>query len=68
MKKMMVLFGLFFVIHSNAASVDTIDIQSNAMHRNIKTVVIKPNSYNDHKKFPVVYLLHGAFGSYNNWI
>lgn len=68
MKKMFVFFGLFLVIRLSAASVDTIDVPSNAMHRNIKTVIIKPNSYKENKQFPVVYLLHGAFGSYNSWI
>jgi S-formylglutathione hydrolase FrmB len=39
------------------------------MQRSIKTVVIRPSSYgNNTKRFPVVYLLHGAFGRYSNWI
>jgi len=65
------LFFLFILIAgiSKAASVDTVSIYSAAMHKNIKTVVIKPASYDaNNEKLPVVYLLHGAFGSYSNWI
>lgn len=65
------LLFLFLVITgiTKAASVDTVSIYSAAMHRNIKTVVIKPASYEGStEKLPVVYLLHGAFGSYSNWI
>jgi S-formylglutathione hydrolase FrmB len=50
-----------------AAQVDTIEIYSNSMHKAIKTVVIKP-SVKKSTRFPVVYLLHGAGGSYANWI
>ena len=50
------------------ASVDTVSIYSNAMHKNIKAVVIKPDTYKKEKDFAVVYLLHGAYGSYDNWI
>ena len=38
------------------------------MHRNIKAVIIKPNSYKKEKDFAVVYLLHGAYGTFDNWI
>jgi S-formylglutathione hydrolase FrmB len=57
------------VFHCFAGKADTISIQSMAMHRSIKCVVIKPNGYNKKKNvYPVVYLLHGYGGSYNNWI
>ena len=54
---------------SFAGTADTIRIESAAMHTNSNCVVIKPDSYK--KKggsYPVVYLLHGYSGSYNNWI
>jgi len=51
------------------ASVDTTVIYSEAMHKDIKAVVIKPDSYDKSTmQYPVVYLLHGYAGSYNNWI
>jgi hypothetical protein len=36
-------FLLFGVFHSNAATVDTVSIYSNAMHKSFKCVVIKPS-------------------------
>ena len=62
---------LSFIISFNVfsfASVDTVSIYSNAMHKNMKAVVIKPNVYKNEKNFAVVYLLHGAYGNYQNWI
>ena len=54
---------------ANAASVDTINIFSNVMHKNSKCVILLPESYkNSTRHFPVVYLLHGYSGDYTNWI
>jgi S-formylglutathione hydrolase FrmB len=69
MKARLFFLFLFFAGTASAASVDTVAIYSAAMHKNIKTVVIKPASYESSaEKLPVVYLLHGAFGAYHNWI
>ncbi len=69
MKSLIFLSFLLTAGIARAATVDTISIYSNSMQRSIKTVVIRPSSYGDNtKRFPVVYLLHGAFGSYSNWI
>jgi S-formylglutathione hydrolase FrmB len=38
------------------------------MHKNIKAIVIKPSNYSKQKDFATVYLLHGAFGKYDNWV
>ena len=50
------------------ASVDSVSIYSEAMHRNIKAIVIKPANYKKENAFPTVYLLHGAYGRYDNWL
>lgn len=69
MKKTVTLFlALFVAISFSFGSVDTVSIYSEAMHRNIKAIVIKPNNYKKSNQFPVVYLLHGAYGTYDNWI
>jgi S-formylglutathione hydrolase FrmB len=69
MKKIFLLsFILLSAIGVMAATVDTVAIYSNSMHRKINTVVIRPSSYKENKRFPVLYLLHGAFGNYSNWI
>ena len=50
---------------------DTVQIMSQAMGRNIKNVVIVPERYNapnqQDERYPVLYLLHGAFGHYFDW-
>jgi S-formylglutathione hydrolase FrmB len=54
---------------STAATVDTINIYSNVMRKNIKCVVILPESYKiKTHNYPVVYLLHGHSGNYSDWI
>jgi S-formylglutathione hydrolase FrmB len=52
-----------------AALVDTVIIRSAGMHRQIKCVVIKPDSYVKKQiHFPVVYLLHGYSDRYDTYI
>jgi S-formylglutathione hydrolase FrmB len=58
-----------FSLAGIAATVDTVVVASNAMHKSINCVIIKPAGYkkkSDH--FPVVYLLHGYSGKYSDWI
>lgn len=60
---------IFFGFHVWAAEVDTVSIYSNSMHKPLKAVIIRPDSYQARdNKFPVVYLLHGYDGWYSNWI
>ena len=69
MKKAVSLFcAIFIALSISFATVDTLSIYSNAMHKNIKAVVVKPSSYKKEKDFAVVYLLHGAYGKFDNWI
>ena len=53
------------------AIVDTIDVVSAKMGRTIRNTVVLPAQYSQKKNptryFPVVYLLHGAWGSYRDW-
>lgn len=66
---LLLLFISFFSDNLTAGKVDTVSIYSNSMHKYIKAVVIKPDSYKKKKNsFPVVYLLHGYDGWYSNWI
>ena len=50
---------------------DTIEVMSQAMNRGIKNVIIVPERYFDDtlqdKRYPVLYLLHGAQGCYSDW-
>ncbi len=52
-----------------AATVDTVVTQSKSMKKEIKAVVVKPQLYEGSaKRFPVLYLLHGAGGKYSDWL
>jgi len=69
MRIFLVLLTCLFSVALFAGKVDTISVYSNSMKKEIKTVVITPKQYGKKKKkFPVVYLLHGYSGSYNNWV
>ena len=47
---------------------DTIEVMSQAMDRTIKNVVVLPRQYfTITDNYPVLYLLHGAYGCYNDW-
>ena len=48
---------------------DTVEVMSQAMSRTIKNVVTVPDSYTitTGEKYPVLYLLHGAYGCYSDW-
>jgi S-formylglutathione hydrolase FrmB len=69
-KKTFYLFVFVFAFFSaKAAKVDTIQVYSASMQKNIKTCVITPDGYKKrNKKFPVVYLLHGYGGNYATWV
>jgi len=62
---------LFFLIWLPfwAQQVDTLRIQSKSMQKEISNVIILPElTQQSTKQFAVVYLLHGAGGSYKSWI
>jgi S-formylglutathione hydrolase FrmB len=52
-----------------AASVDSIVVPSKAMNKTYKAAVVLPAAYaNSKKSFPVLYLLHGGGGHFNDWL
>ncbi|MCG1037453.1 alpha/beta hydrolase [Polaribacter sargassicola] len=52
-----------------ASKVDTLNVYSKSMNKNIKNIVITPDSYSKKgKAYSVVYLLHGAGGDYKDWL
>lgn len=69
MKRIVVLiFSLWTFVSVRAVVVDTIQVYSQSMQKNVKAVVIVPDSYDSAKELPVVYLLHGYSGNYLDWI
>ena len=55
---------------ASAARVDTLAIPSAAMHKTYRAAVVLPASYAKNKKahYPVLYLLHGAYGHFADWL
>jgi putative tributyrin esterase len=63
-----VLFAILSFLISHAATVDTVEIKSISMGRSLKAAVVMPKTYKDKKmSFPVLYLLHGAYGRFSDW-
>lgn len=65
------LFSFFFLIFINnafSAQVDTVLIYSPSMKKEIKTVVVTPENYNQQVSLPVIYLLHGHSGNHQYWV
>jgi S-formylglutathione hydrolase FrmB len=65
---MMFLIAFVALAQVEAAVVDTIQVFSNSMQKNVPVVVVKPENYNSMNEIPVVYLLHGHSGNYSNWV
>ena len=59
------------LISSEGSRVQIYDLDSRLMKRKMPFAVILPKDYADPKfgqrKYPVVYLLHGLFGHFDNW-
>ena len=71
MKRVTILFVLLIFSYSSyvsAAKVDTVLTYSPGMKKNIKAVVVTPNTYNKSTEFPVFYLLHGYSGNFGSWV
>ncbi|MFZ4724767.1 MAG: alpha/beta hydrolase [Paludibacter sp.] len=70
MKRLSVLFTTLLVclFVFSKSQVDTISIYCPIMQKEIKSVVVLPDSYNKKSNYPVVYLLHGYSDNYAKWI
>lgn len=67
--KFILTVAIYFNIFNNCfASIDTIQVFSNAMQKQIKVVVVKPDKVKKKIALPVVYLLHGYSGNYAQWV
>ncbi|MBF4473698.1 alpha/beta hydrolase [Flavobacterium sp. HJJ] len=72
MRKLLII-GIVFLfgntVLSFASTVDTLQIPSTAMGKTYKAAVVLPNSYAKGKAvYPVLYLLHGAYGHFADWL
>ena len=70
--RLLLLLALLFLLAplARAARVDTLAIPSAAMHKTYRAAVVLPASYAKNKKasYPVLYLLHGAWGHFGDWL
>ena len=54
---------------AHAAHVDTLEIFSASMRKNIKCLVVAPENYRaTGQPYPVLYLLHGWSGNFSGWL
>ncbi|WP_296703971.1 alpha/beta hydrolase family protein [Algoriphagus sp.] len=68
MKNILFLLMLLPSIVWAQAKVDTIEVYSAVMKKNLKAAVTTPSSYSEStSKLPVLYLLHGGFGAFDDW-
>ncbi|GAB3754283.1 alpha/beta hydrolase family protein [Spirosoma pomorum] len=66
---LLTVYTLFFTLPLFAAQVDTLVVPSAVMKKQLKAVVVLPQSYAKSKtNFPVLYLLHGGYGHFDDWI
>jgi S-formylglutathione hydrolase FrmB len=70
MKRFFTWVLLFFIpLFTLAASVDTLAVASLSMHKTYKIAVVTPDGYAKSKSsYPVLYLLHGAWGHFSDWL
>ena len=70
MRQLLLLAFLLTTLAARAARVDTLAIASAAMHKTYRAAVVLPASYakNKQARYPVLYLLHGAYGHFADWL
>ena len=67
MKKHFLFFSV--IVLFSIKSFDTIAIPSKVMNKTYKAVIVLPSSYASNiKAYPVLYLLHGGYGHFDDWI
>lgn len=67
MKKFLLLMTFLPSLVFAQATVDTIEVYSQAMKKTLKAAVTTPSGYSTAEKLPVLYLLHGGSGAFDDW-
>src|SRR5689334_1944856 len=71
MKKYLLSIAIIhlLLVKNFAATIDTLNIPSVVMKKTYKAAVVLPASYSKNKRvYPVLYLLHGGYGHFNDWL
>ena len=63
-----VLLSLLSIQIMQSANVDTVSVYSASMNKEIKTVVVLPDDYQNNENLSVLYLLHGYSDDETGWI
>ncbi len=67
-KAFLLLLALVPLFAWAQANVDTIQVYSPSMKKNLKAAITTPSSYQKgNQNYPVVYLLHGGSGAFSDW-
>lgn len=63
------LLSISFSLSLWAAHVDTVEINSSFLQRKVKIAVVTPRGYQNGKAiYPSLYLLHGGYGKFSDWL
>ena len=68
LKYLLLLVNLWISFPMVSSVVDTIEVRSRKMSRNIPCVVISPDKQISGTSCPVLYLLHGYGGNHKSWL
>jgi S-formylglutathione hydrolase FrmB len=73
MKNIIILIVLIATLCGLTSPVDSANLHqlttnSPSMNKDIEVVVITPEGYSETAEYPVLYLLHGYSGNYNDWL
>ncbi|MBJ7880031.1 alpha/beta hydrolase [Gelidibacter salicanalis] len=67
--RLLLLLLTFNTLIVSASRVDTLMVASASMNKSIPNLVILPDHYSaEQESYPVLYLLHGAGGTYADWV
>lgn len=66
---LLTLTPILLSVPAQASRVDTVEIYSPSMQKNIPCIIITPRHYSiQDQPYPVLYLLHGYSGHYGGWL
>lgn len=68
-KMLLTTIALFFVLAVHGGYLDEVQVHSDAMNKDIPVSIIFPDAYKNggEARYPVIYVLHGAGGSYKSY-
>lgn len=66
--RLLIVIQITFITASQA-KIDTVRVTSAAMNKTLPNLVVTPANYDQRtERLPVLYMLHGAYGSFKQWL